>query len=171
MPPKRKAADELHAKVRGEPSETATEHMATRYSWWSLHEGSTTVTDRHFPTRKMALLYCAKRNTEELRIHIGDNWADNFSGPYALTPNEPFSFERFLELSEEDLLAYSNELSNTFCRLKIKQGSVYRYVAKEMHPMDVGELITFLQHEGKQAGDTTHHERQKLLLDNVAGFD
>jgi len=167
---RKRSADELRQSVCGEKSDAGTEHHVTRYSWWNSHEGSsTTQADQRFLSKRSALLYCAKCNTEELRPHIGHAWQDYFEGVYALHPNEPFALERFIELSDEDLSTYVSELCNAFSRLKIVQGTVFRYVCKQTEIMGVDELIEVLQSTSSKLVD--HAARQKELLSNVAGFD
>ena len=62
----------------------------------------------------MALLYVAKRNSEELVLWAeehGKAWQDLFSGSsssYALEPNMPFDLAVFAELSDDKIETYAN---------------------------------------------------------------
>ena len=58
------------------------------------------------------------------------------------------------------------------CRTqKIAKGTVWRYVQRQAQSVNVDELITMLSREGKEVGEPSHVERQRLLMGNLAGFD
>jgi hypothetical protein len=198
-PAKRAKPADIAALVRGSASADGIEHHVTEYSWWHSHDGSVTAVDKSFPTRRMALLYCSKKNSDELKPHVGSDWAKHFQGVYELHPNTPFQLDAFLDLSDELIEAYASELSNAFCRLvrahsagpdfsqkfttrwpcsvrvcrtqKIAKGTVWRYVQRKAQSVNVDELITMLSREGKEVGEPSHVERQRLLMGNLAGFD
>ena len=44
-----------------------TSHEVSRYVWWDSHDGSIAHVDRTFRTRRMALLYCAKLNSDSFK--------------------------------------------------------------------------------------------------------
>ena len=125
------ADSDLSQKIRGTEDRSA-RHDVSRYVWWDSHEGSSTSGDRTFPTRRMALLYVAKRNSEEFASFIeasGKSWTNFFvsEGPYALSPNAPFELATFADLSDEAIEAYANGVCDAFSRHKVERGVSYRY--------------------------------------------
>ena len=56
---------DLLSRMRGS-EDASVLHEVTCYQWWNSHEGSATHLDRRFASRRMALLYTAKMNSEEL---------------------------------------------------------------------------------------------------------
>ena len=67
-----------------------------RYVWWANRQESRTKLDRSFLERRMALLYLARRNSDELLMQasvLGKTFAELTScrrGPYAIVPNRPW---------------------------------------------------------------------------------
>ena len=83
----------------------------SRYVWWSSRQGSVIKPDRKFVSRRLAMAYLAKRNSDELQAQgaaLGKTWSEltaNLRGPYAIEPNRPWD-ESFLELSDSVLEEY-----------------------------------------------------------------
>ena len=162
-------------KLRGE-EDRSTRHDVTRYTWWSSHEGSATASDRTFPTKRMALLYVAKRNCEELTAFAeasGKRWENLFpaEGPYALTPNAVFNLPKFLEMSDDEIEVWANSVCDAFARFKVDKGSSYRYAPRESEEMEAEELMRVLKRDKPTQEEMDHHKRQALLLSDIAGFD
>jgi hypothetical protein len=163
----------LRARMRGAEDATVS-HFVTRYCWWDKHESSQTQPDRTFPTRRMALLYCAKRNSEELNANVeqcSKSWSDYFTGSAALEPCCPFDLQTFLDLSDEALQEYASGVCNAFSRKKIAKGTLYRYAPKESDLCTEEELLAILQRDRPSQEEQQHHQRQALLLSDIAGFD
>lgn len=165
----------LLKKIRGE-QDRATRHDVTRYTWWGWHEGSATSGDRTFSSKRMALLYVAKRNSENLMAFAeakGKRWSDLFAseGPYALHPNTAFQLSSFVDMSDAEVEVYANAVCDSFARHKVEKGSCYRYAPRESEEMGEEELLKMLQRDKPSAGELEHHKRQALLLSDIAGFD
>lgn len=73
----------------------------------------------------MALLYIAKRNSEELAAYARQAnvaWQSLFAseGVHALEPNNQFELEdEFLSMSDDDLQEWSDCVCNAFSRFKV----------------------------------------------------
>lgn len=105
--------------------------------------------DRKFATKRMALLYVAKMNSDSVLAYMaesGKRWTDLCPsvGPYAVTPNRPFSPERFLELSDDILEEYGSGVGNALNRHKAPEGTIYRYRAVSINVTDADELHQLL---------------------------
>ena len=162
-------------KIRG-VEDRSVRHDVTKYVWWASHEGSCTSADRTFATRRMALMYVAKRNSEEISTFVeaeGRAWANYFAndGHYALRPNAPFSLSTFADLRDEEIEAYANALCDAFSRHKVARGTSYRYAPRESDEMDEAELLRILSRDRPTKEEQEHHKRQALLLSDIAGFD
>ena len=180
---------DLLSRMRGS-EDASVLHEVTCYQWWNSHEGSATHLDRRFASRRMALLYTAKMNSEELievASSMSKGWGDLFpsmgvpalhaaasssgSSPPIELPNMPFELtDRFLSLSDDALQEYNNELTTAFYRLKVPKGSLHRYTPRESSLVDAEELLAILQKKGKPP-QQEHVKRQLLLLSDIAGFD
>ena len=58
---------DVQAEEGGEDEERdGLRHDVTRYMWWAGHEGSSTAHDHTFATKRQALLFVAKRNSEQM---------------------------------------------------------------------------------------------------------
>ena len=151
-------------------------HDVSRYTWWNSHEGSSTASDWTFPTRRMALLYVAKRNCEEFATYVeksGKTWTDFFKPgtPYALHPNASFSLEKVADLTDDELDAYANGVCDAFARFKVEIGSCYRYAPHESDEMSEEKLLSILKRDKASKDEQEHAKRQALLLSDIAGFD
>ena len=149
-------------------------HEVSRYVWWDSHEGSTIQMDRTFRSQRMALLYCAKLNSESFKTFAnesGKDWVAYFvAGAYALQPNRPFDLDSFKALPDEVLKEYVDGVANAFSRHKVPKGVTYRYAPREMKVVEFNELMGLLRREG-YAEVQGHVKRQALLLSDIAGFD
>lgn len=166
----------LHAQVRGE-EEDGTVHEVFRYAWWARHEGSTSTLDRTLETRRMALLYICKSNSDSLQrwaTQSGKAWHTLFAseGAYSLNPNQPFELDSFVALSNDALAEYSDTVCNAFSRHKVESGVTYRYTSRASRTVGVDELLEVLRRDAADARtEQEHHQRQALLLSDIAGFD
>jgi hypothetical protein len=168
----------LLAKVRGE-ADLSVRHDVTRYTWWSFHDGSNISHDRSFPTRKMALLYVAKRNSEELTLYLEASdgklsWKDLFGeagSPYALTPNTAFDLAAFIEMEDNAIEEYGNGCADAFCRHKVERGLSHRYAPRQTEEVSEEELLRILKRDKPSQAEQDHSKRQALLLSDIAGFD
>ena len=169
------AEADLLTKLRG-AEDTSVRHEVKSYTWYDKHECSATQTDRTFQTKRHALLYVAKRNSEELVQYIeqtGKKWENMFrrTGAYALYPNAPFELEEFCELSDDTLEEYGNTVCNAFAQHKAKRGTTFRYAPSDSHLCTEETLLKILQRDKPSKEDQDHHKRQALLLSDIAGFD
>ena len=89
----------------------------SRYTWWNHRQCQTSLLpDRKFSTRRLAALYVAKQNSDELSIaarEAGKTWEELVpsDGVYAVRPHAPFrasAVDDFLELSDDELELYGN---------------------------------------------------------------
>jgi len=168
---------ELRSAIMGQ-IDTNTTHDCTRYSWWKKHEGSSTHRDRTFKSRRMALLYIAKRNSEELAAYARQAnvaWQSLFAseGVHALEPNNQFELEdEFLSMSDDDLQEWSDCVCNAFSRFKVEKGNLFRYTPSPCDVVEVDVLLELLQRDWTSADSMPEHtQRQALLLADIAGFD
>ena len=88
----------------------------------------------------------------------------------ALAPNSAFELSAFIQLSEDELQEYADGVCNAFSRHKAPQGTIYRYAPRRSAVIEAEELLNVLRREG-DAPREEHHERQALLLSDIAGFD
>ena len=124
----------------------------------------------------MALLFVAKRNSEEFTAFVeesGTEWTDYFKPgtPYALHPNQAFSLDVFQVLTDDQLDTYSNAVADAFARHKCEKGVSYRYAPRESEEMSEEELLVILRRAKPSKADREHAKRQALLLSDIAGFD
>jgi hypothetical protein len=167
---------DIENSVRGlvDPS---TLHEVTRYVWWASHEGSTSALDRAFESKRMALLYACKQNSDSLERYaatVGKSFSDLFTkdGPYSLQPNSSFELNAFLELSDNEIEEYAERVCNAFSRHKVKEGVSYRYAPRASVACGVDELLGLLRRDpGASSMAQDHIKRQALLLSDIAGFD
>jgi len=164
----------LHAKIRG-IEDDSTAHEVTRYIWWSKHEGSSVQCDSRFATKRQALLYCAKKNSEALVAvakEMKSEWGKLFAteGAYSIEPSQPFELDMFIELSDAQLEAWSNDVCNAFSRHKTPNGTSYRYAPRDSEIISDHQLLQILKHDSSSTV-MEHVHRQKLLLSDIAGFD
>ena len=184
--PREPSDDATVARVTGTIDATIS-HDVTRYTWWSSHEGSSTQGDRRFSSKRMALMYVAKRNSEELEqalqlMQPPKTWHDIFPEPaggsssdipnwYALRPNAPFALvDDFLDLPDAGLVEYCDTMANAFSRLKVPKGTTFRYAPRDSGLVEADELLTILRRVGGPPHEE-HVHRQLLLMADIAGFD
>lgn len=103
-----------------------------------------------FPTKRMALLYIAKMNSESVLKYIaesGKKWPDlcKSSGVYAVSPNIPFDMDLFLELSDEQLDTYGAEVGNALNVHKAPQGTIFSCKPVSLTCVAAEELMDILK--------------------------
>ena len=151
-----------------------TSHEVSSYTWWLKHEGSTHQRDRCFATKRMALLYICKRNSEVLQQYAESNgkpWRSLFSESHGLLHNGPFDLRSFIALSDDQLKVHADSLASAFYRFKVEQGVLYRYTPQPRTYVTEDELLCILTREQQPEHEATHAHRQRLLLSDIAGFD
>eukprot|EP00320_Phaeocystis_rex_P014978 CAMPEP_0119081278 /NCGR_PEP_ID=MMETSP1178-20130426/116151_1 /TAXON_ID=33656 /ORGANISM="unid sp, Strain CCMP2000" /LENGTH=199 /DNA_ID=CAMNT_0007063953 /DNA_START=22 /DNA_END=621 /DNA_ORIENTATION=+ len=120
-----------------------------RYIWWASRQESVTKSDRKFMTRRMALLYIAKRNSDALVTQaaaLGKPWSEvtaNARGPYAVEPNRPWD-DGFLELSDGTLQEYGSNCSSVVNMLKPKTGTLFSFTSRSIDVTDAAGLLAIL---------------------------
>ena len=124
-------------------------YECSRYVWWNARQESLTKADRKFMSRRMALLYIAKRNSDELlsqAMALGKAWAEATSiarGPYAVEPNRPWDDE-FLDLPDAVLEEYGSNCCSVVNMLKPKMGTVYSFNSKSIEVTGAAALSDIL---------------------------
>ena len=124
-------------------------HECSRYVWWSSRQESVTKPDRKFVSRRLAMAYLAKRNSDELQASgaaLGKTWSEltaNLRGPYVITPNRPFD-ESFLELSDKVLEDYGADCGSAINMLKMPTGRVFTMFSHPVETTDATELLPIL---------------------------
>ena len=166
---------ELLRKIRGE-EDPAVRHEVKSYTWFDKHECSSTQTEHSFQTKRQALLFVAKRNSEQIEAWIESNgrtWEQIFTGTgvYALIPNSPFDLLTFCELSDEAIEEYGNTVCNAFSKHKILRGTTFRYAPIDSLVYSEDRLLRALKREKPTEEEQEHRKRQALLLSDIAGFD
>mmetsp|Transcript_40395 Transcript_40395/g.73071 ORF Transcript_40395/g.73071 Transcript_40395/m.73071 type:complete len:144 (-) Transcript_40395:41-472(-) len=135
-------------KLAGSEEENGNIYTCSKYVWWNRRQGTRVDKDRNMPTKRMALLYIAKKNSDSLVKHaseIGKAWPELCKGRYAPTPNCPFDLSKFMELSDDELETYSNDLKNVFNALKVPEGESYSCQPMRLELMSVEELSKELE--------------------------
>lgn len=127
-------------------------YECSRFVWRNKREHCELEADRKFRTRRMALLYVAKKNSDSLQQYLvesGKEWNDLCSdtGRYALSPNVPFNMEQFLELPDDVLERYGAEVGNALTVHKAPQGTIFRFKAVPLASTEVEELCRILGSE------------------------
>jgi hypothetical protein len=119
-------------------------YECSRYEWTNRRLDCATNPDRRFASRRQALLYTAKRNSDSLERFVAQSsrtWAGLFdSGVYSLSPNMPFSLDAFLELPDSSLQKYSEDVASAMSRFKAPEGAVYRFTAVPLDTTSASEL-------------------------------
>jgi len=121
----------------------------SRYVWWSSRQGSVIKPDRKFVSRRLAMAYLAKRNSDELQAQgaaLGKAWSEltaNLRGPYAIEPNRPWD-ESFLELSDSVLEEYGANCGSAINMLKMPTGRLFTMISHPVETTDVTELLPIL---------------------------
>ena len=126
-------------------------------------------------TRRMALLYCAKLNSDAFKGFVNESgkaWATFFTdaGSYSLQPNQPFELDTFVRLPDDVIRDYCDNVCNAFSRHKVRKGVTYRYAPREMHVVQFDEMMDLLSQDSTPEAQS-HMKRQALLLSDIAGFD
>merc|ERR1711879_342457 len=124
-------------------------YECSRFVWRSRREFMATEPDNKFATKRMALLYIAKKNSDSVAKYaasIGKQWTDlcRDVGTYAISPNRPFEVASFLELSDDDLEKYAQDVGTILHVHKAPQGIIYRYKPVSLGTMNVDELAEVL---------------------------
>ena len=123
-----------------------------RYVWRNNRQSSELEDDRKFATRRMALLYVAKMNSDSFRSYLtkaGKQWSELCSGEYPtpLEPNRPFD-SGFLDLSDDVLDASGHNLALVFAVHKAPRGTVYECQPRRIATTGVRELAQLLGENG-----------------------
>ena len=121
---------------------------AQRYVWRNHRQSSDLEEDRKFATRRMALLYVAKMNSDSFCSHLqvaGSDWEQLSpgEGQHALHPNRPFD-RGFLDLSDAVLEAYGRGIALLFAVHKTQCGTVYECAPRKIATTSVRELDLLL---------------------------
>ena len=116
--------------------------------WWNNRQSSDLEDDRKFATRRMALLYVAKMNSDSFCSHLqdaGSDWEQLSAGEgqHALNPNRPFD-RGFLDLGDSVLDAYGRGIALLFAVHKTQRGTVYECAPRKIVTTSVRELETIL---------------------------
>mmetsp|Transcript_32817 Transcript_32817/g.94248 ORF Transcript_32817/g.94248 Transcript_32817/m.94248 type:complete len:212 (+) Transcript_32817:77-712(+) len=125
-------------------------YECTRFVWRNKRESCATEPDRKFSTKRMALLYTAKMNSDSVLKFAGKagkKWTDlcSDSGPHAVCPNVPFDAERFLELSDDVLERYAESAGSILSVRKAPEGASYKFRAVSLETMPTEELAALLR--------------------------
>lgn len=121
----------------------------SRYVWWSSRQESVTKPDRKFVSRRLAMAYLAKRNSDELQAQgaaLGKSWSEitaSLRGPYAIEPNRPWD-ESFLELSDKALEEYGANCGSAINMLKMPTGRLFTMISHPVETTDASELLPIL---------------------------
>merc|ERR1712178_290250 len=123
-------------------------YECSRFTWRNRREFMETTADNKFATKRMALLYVAKMNSNSVQTFAassGRQWDDlcKDSGKYAITPNAPFD-ERFLDLPDEILEKYAEDVGTILHVFKAPEGSTYRYKAASLNTISADDLAKLL---------------------------
>ena len=127
-------------------------YEVTAYKWWDKRQGSSQEIAHKFASKRMALLYAAKGNSDGLLSFAtseGRNWTDLFpgGGPYAVTPNKPFCLNEFLDLSDDALKAYADSVGSALNRHKPPSGTMYLVARRQIETTSPEELLKLLGSE------------------------
>ena len=124
-------------------------YECSRYTWWDSRQNSVTEADRKFANRRSALLYVARRNSDELAAYSvasGRAWAE--LTPTSLVPNEPFdaaNLFRFLELDDAAVERYGQAVANAFNVHKPPEGTILMMAARLIDTTGTDELLGILE--------------------------
>jgi len=124
-------------------------YECSRYVWRNKREHCSLEADRRFRSRRMAILYVAKMNSDSLQTYLaesGKRWHDLCSdtGRYALSPNAPFDMEQFLEMADDAIEKYGAEVGNVLTVRKAPQGTIFRFKVTPLATTEVEELCQIL---------------------------
>jgi len=136
-------------KVVGSTERDGYMYECSRYAWREKRSVCFTEGDRKFSSKRMALLYIAKKNSDAVRAWLeeaGRSWdsACSDKGVHALSPNAPFDLEHFLEMPDEVLERYGRDVGNVLNVHKAPQGNIYRFQAVDLATTKVDELCQIL---------------------------
>lgn len=121
----------------------------SRYIWWANRQESLTKSDHKFMTKRMALLYVAKRNSDALSTQaaaLGKSWSEvtaSARGPYAVEPNRCWD-DAFFDLSEAVLQEYGSNCASVVNMLKPKKGTLFSFTSRSIDVTDAAELLDLL---------------------------
>ena len=137
----------------------------SRYIWWASRQESVTKSDRKFMTKRMALLYIAKRNSDALVTQataLEKSWQEltaNARGPYAIEPNRPWDDE-FLDLSEDILQEYGSNCCSAVNMLKPETGTVFSFTSRSIDVTDAGDLLAILDAPWAASSEAAEESRK-----------
>lgn len=136
-------------KVEGVDRHDGFMYECSRYVWRDKRSVCSTEPDKKFSSKRMALLYIARMNSDSLQIWLRESrrsWEDvcSATGVHAIVPNEPFDMDRFIELSEEVLEQYGKAVGNMLNVKKAPQGEIYRFHAVGLATTNLNELCQIL---------------------------
>lgn len=119
--------------------------------WWNKRQSSDLEDDRKFASRRMALLYVAKMNSDSFCSHLqaaGEDWGQLCAkeGQHALEPNRPFD-RGFLDLSDAVLEMYGRGIALLFAVHKTQRGTVYECAPRKIATTSVRELAAIIDTE------------------------
>ena len=123
-------------------------YETSRYIWWNRRQGTRNEADRRFKTRRSALLYLAKQNSDSL-VAFGGRSGQTFEQLVAgtgLDPGKPFDLT-FLDLSEASLERWGAVVSNAFNVHKAAEGTVFSLLARNIETTGANELLDVLTAE------------------------
>jgi len=136
-------------KVGGSAESDGYMYECSRYVWRNKRSVCYTEPDRKFSSKRMALLYIAKMNSDSVTTWLGESnqkWESVSSdkGVHALTPNMPFELDRFLELPDDVLQQYGKDVGNILNVRKASQGTIYRHQPVALATTNLNELCQIL---------------------------
>jgi hypothetical protein len=120
-------------------------YETSRYIWWNRRQGTRTEADRKFKTRRSALLYLAKRNSDSL-VAFGARSGQSFEQLVAgtgLDPVKPFDLT-FLDRNDAALEKWGTAVSNAFNVHKASEGTVFSLSARITETENADELLDIL---------------------------
>ena len=134
----------------------------SRYIWWNRRQGTCTEADRRFKTRRSALLYLAKRNSDSL-VAFGGRCGQSFEALTAgigLAPSTPFNLT-FLDLDDATLERYGAAVANAFNVHKAAEGTVFSLTVRNIETAGTDELLDILTTEDTYTDGNPATKRSK----------
>lgn len=122
-------------------------YECTRYVWTQKRQQSHTELDRRFSSRRMGLLYVAKKNCESVLTYMqkaGKAWAE-LRGFEQLRPNRPFDIDSFLDMADDELEDYGRDVGNTLNMHKAAEGELYQIKAVSIATVSLDEFVELMR--------------------------